>query len=86
MPRDKRSKQFGKMKKMINLNDPRIKDKDRIAPKKKKKASDSDEMKTTEAPQGSSALFFRRTCPASGACGRAVALAVLRTGGALIKD
>lgn len=58
MPRAKRTKKFATMKRMISLNDPRIKDKDREPPKKKKK-EDPSEMKITEAPQTSSALFFQ---------------------------
>ena len=46
------------MKRMISASDPRLKDKDR-APPKKKKAEDPHEIKTTEAPQTSSALFFQ---------------------------
>ncbi len=58
MPRAKREKKFGAMKRMISLSAPRLKDKDRAEPRKKKKA-DPHEMKTTEAPQISSALFFQ---------------------------
>ena len=45
------------MKRMISASDPRLKAKDR-APPKKKKAEDN-ELKTTEAPTVSSALFFQ---------------------------
>ncbi len=58
MPRAKQTKKFAQMKRMISLSDPRLKDKDR-APPKKKKEEDRHEMKTTEAPQASSALFFQ---------------------------
>ena len=58
MPRAKRTKKFASMKRMISLNDPRLKDKDRIGSKKAKKA-DPSEMKTTTAVQTSSALFFQ---------------------------
>ena len=47
------------MKRMISASDPRLKDKDRAAPKKQKK--DDDKIKTTEAPATSSALFFQVT-------------------------
>merc|ERR1712029_680186 len=49
---------FATMKRMISASDPRLKDKDR-APPKKNKDSKSSEMKTTEAPTTSSALFFQ---------------------------
>jgi U3 small nucleolar RNA-associated protein 24 len=58
MPRAKRTKKFAQMKRMISLSDPRLKDADRAKPQKKK-AEDPHEMKTTEAPQSSSALFFQ---------------------------
>lgn len=58
MGRAKRTKKFAQTKRMISLSDPRIKDKDRAAPKKRK-AEDPHAMKTTEAPQTSSALFFQ---------------------------
>ncbi len=46
------------MKRMISLSDSRIQEKDRAQPKKQKK-DDPNELKTTEAPQTSSALFFQ---------------------------
>ena len=58
MGRAKKTRQFATMKRMISLSDPRLKDKDR-APPKKKKPEDPNEIKTTEAPQTSSALFFQ---------------------------
>ena len=58
MPRAKRTKKFAQMKRMISLNDPRLKDKDR-APAKKAAKEDPHEMKTTTAVQTSSALFFQ---------------------------
>lgn len=61
MPRAKRTKKFGQMKKMISLNDPRLKAKDRvesIQAKKRRLEKEAQELKTTEAPQVSSALFF----------------------------
>ncbi len=58
MPRAKRTKKFATMKRMISASDPRLKAKDRSAPKKKK-AEGPNEVKTTEAPQVSSALFFQ---------------------------
>ncbi len=58
MPRAKRTKKFAAMKRMISLSDPRLKDKDR-APPKKKKPEDPHEMKTTEAPQ---VIKFNRLC------------------------
>ena len=57
MGRAKRTKKFATMKRMISASDPRLKDKDRAAPKKQKK--DDDKIKTTEAPATSSALFFQ---------------------------
>ncbi|XP_057653381.1 rRNA-processing protein FCF1 homolog [Diorhabda carinulata] len=51
-------KRFAKMKKMISLSDPRIKESLRQSPKKKK-PEDPHEMKVHEAPQISSALFFQ---------------------------
>lgn len=59
MGRAKRTRKFATMKRMISLNDPRLKEKDRVVPPKKKKQLESNEMKTTEAPQASSALFFQ---------------------------
>ena len=58
MGRAKKTRQFATMKRMISLSDPRLKEKDR-APPKKKKPEDPNEIKTTEAPQTSSALFFQ---------------------------
>lgn len=46
------------MKRMLSLSDPRLKEEDR-QPAKKKKKPDPHEIKTTEAPQMSSALFFQ---------------------------
>ncbi|XP_056647139.1 rRNA-processing protein FCF1 homolog [Diorhabda sublineata] len=51
-------RRFAKMKKMISLSDPRIKESLRQLPKKKK-PEDPHEMKVNEAPQISSALFFQ---------------------------
>ena len=58
MGRARRTRKFATMKKMISLSDPRLKEKDRALPKKKK-PEDPNEIKTTEAPQTSSALFFQ---------------------------
>ena len=58
MGRAKRTKKFATMKRMISPSDPRIKDADRAPPKKKKK-EDPQELKTTEAPASSSAMFFQ---------------------------
>ena len=58
MGRAKRTRKFATMKRMISTSDPRIKDKDRSAPMKKKK-EDPNEIKTTKAVQASSALFFQ---------------------------
>ena len=58
MGRARRTRKFATMKKMISLSDPRLKEKDRVPPKKKK-PEDPNEIKTTEAPQTSSALFFQ---------------------------
>ncbi|CAG9835308.1 unnamed protein product [Diabrotica balteata] len=51
-------RRFAKMKKMISLSDPRIKESLRQA-SKKKKPEDPYEIKVNEAPQISSALFFQ---------------------------
>ena len=58
MGRAKRTKKFATMKRMISPSDPRLKDEDRAQPKKKKK-EDPHELKTTEAPAASSAMFFQ---------------------------
>ena len=58
MGRKRQTKKFATMKRMISASDPRLKDKDRAAPKKKK-AEDPNEIKTTEHVQQSSALFFQ---------------------------
>jgi len=58
MPKAKRTKKFAQMKRMISLNDPRIKDKDRST-KKKEKKEDPQELKVHEVTQSSSALFFQ---------------------------
>ena len=58
MGRKRQTKRFATMKRMISASDPRLKDKDRAAPKKKK-AEDPNEIKTTEHVQQSSALFFQ---------------------------
>jgi len=48
---------YAKMKRMISLNDPRLKAKDRVPPKGKKKSEPTEPTKK-ELPQTSSALFF----------------------------
>ena len=58
MGRKRQTKKFATMKRMISASDPRLKDKDRAAPKKKK-AEDPNAIKTTEHVQQSSALFFQ---------------------------
>jgi len=58
MGKAKRTKKFGQMKRMISLNDPRIKA-DQREPSKKKKKDKNELVKATEAPQSSSALFFQ---------------------------
>ena len=58
MGRARQTKKFATMKRMISASDPRLKDKDR-APPKKKKPEDPNEIKTTEHVQQSSALFFQ---------------------------
>ena len=58
MGRAKKTKKFATMKRMISASDPRLKDKDRAAPRKGKK-EDPHEIKTTEHVQQSSALFFQ---------------------------
>ena len=58
MGRARQTKRFATMKRMMSASDPRLKDKDR-APPKKKKAEDPNEIKTTEHVQQSSALFFQ---------------------------
>ena len=58
MGRARQTKRFATMKRMISASDPRLKEKDR-APPKKKKAEDPTEIKTTEHVQQSSALFFQ---------------------------
>ncbi|XP_076318264.1 FCF1 rRNA-processing protein Bka [Tachypleus tridentatus] len=57
MPKVKRIK-FAQMKRMINLRDTRIKEKDRLQPKKVK-IPDSNQVNVKEVPQYSSALFFK---------------------------
>ncbi|XP_066585253.1 rRNA-processing protein FCF1 homolog [Prorops nasuta] len=49
---------FAQMKKMISPSDPRVKAEQRAAPRKKKREDPTD-MKITEVPQQSSALFFQ---------------------------
>ncbi|XP_018574668.1 rRNA-processing protein FCF1 homolog isoform X2 [Anoplophora glabripennis] len=51
-------KRFAKMKKMLSLSDPRIKDAQR-APPRKKKSEDPYKVKVQDVPQISSALFFQ---------------------------
>ena len=58
MGRAKKTKKFATMKRMISPSDPRIKESDRAPPKKKKKENPQ-EIKTTEAPASSSAMFFQ---------------------------
>ena len=58
MGRAKKTKKFATMKRMISPSDPRLKDSDRAPPKKKKK-EDPQELKITEAPASSSAMFFQ---------------------------
>ena len=58
MGRARQTKRFATMKRMMSASDPRLKDKDR-APPRKKKAEDPNEIKTTEHVQQSSALFFQ---------------------------
>lgn len=56
MPKAKKTRKFAIMKRMISLNDPRLKEEDRRT--KKQKIPDPHEHKINEAPQFSSALFF----------------------------
>uniref|UniRef100_A0A0P4WI72 rRNA-processing protein FCF1 homolog n=1 Tax=Scylla olivacea TaxID=85551 RepID=A0A0P4WI72_SCYOL len=56
MPKGKKTRKFAVMKRMISLNDPRLKPEDRKP--KKEKIPDPHEAKLVEAPQYSSALFF----------------------------
>ena len=58
MGRKRQTKKFATMKRMISASDPRLKDKDRAAPRKKK-PEDPNQIKTTEHVQQSSALFFQ---------------------------
>ena len=58
MGRKRQTKKFATMKRMISASDPRLKDKDRAQPKKKK-PEDPNQIKTTEHVQQSSALFFQ---------------------------
>nr|CAH0111509.1 unnamed protein product [Daphnia galeata] len=58
MPKDKRSKKFGGMKRMISANDPRIKEKNKFVKPKEKKI-DPQELNVHQVTQGSSALFFQ---------------------------
>lgn len=57
MPKVKKIK-FARMKRMINLRDTRIKEKDRLQPKRVK-IPDSNQVNIKEVPQYSSALFFK---------------------------
>jgi len=57
MPKAKRTKKFAQMKRMISINDPRIKEKDRQS-KEKEKKEDPQELKVHQVAQASSALFF----------------------------
>ncbi|XP_071499872.1 rRNA-processing protein FCF1 homolog isoform X1 [Diadema antillarum] len=59
--KDKRTRKFAAMKRMISLRDPRIKDKDRAKPKDqwKKKKENASKVTEREVPQYSSALFFK---------------------------
>ncbi|KAK3883196.1 hypothetical protein Pmani_023909 [Petrolisthes manimaculis] len=56
MPKQKKTRKFAVMKRMISLNDSRLKPEDRQP--KKEKIPDPNEPKIIEAPKYSSALFF----------------------------
>ncbi|KAL1420055.1 hypothetical protein MTO96_024642 [Rhipicephalus appendiculatus] len=58
MAKIKATQKAAKMKRMISLRDQRLKEKDRLPPKKKKK-EDPHAIKVSEAPHYSSALFFK---------------------------
>ncbi|XP_077524191.1 FCF1 rRNA-processing protein Bka [Amblyomma americanum] len=58
MAKVKAAQKAAKMKRMISLRDQRLKAKDRLPPKKKKK-EDPHTVKVSEAPHYSSALFFK---------------------------
>ncbi|EFX89829.1 rRNA-processing protein FCF1 homolog [Daphnia pulex] len=58
MPKDKRTKKFATMKRMISANDPRIKEKNKIVKPKEKKI-DPHELNVHQVTQASSALFFQ---------------------------
>ncbi|KAH7971774.1 rRNA-processing protein FCF1 homolog isoform X1 [Rhipicephalus sanguineus] len=58
MAKVKATQKAAKMKRMISLRDQRLKEKDRLPPKKKKK-EDPHAIKVSEAPHYSSALFFK---------------------------
>nr|ACO10862.1 rRNA-processing protein FCF1 homolog [Caligus rogercresseyi] len=60
MPKAKRTRKFGAVKRMLSLNDLRIKADQRMKPKKEKIKKDKvPEIEETVAPQTSSALFFQ---------------------------
>uniref|UniRef100_A0A224ZAK5 rRNA-processing protein FCF1 homolog n=1 Tax=Rhipicephalus zambeziensis TaxID=60191 RepID=A0A224ZAK5_9ACAR len=58
MAKVKATQKAAKMKRMISLRDQRLKEKDRLPPKKKKK-EDPHAIKVSKAPHYSSALFFK---------------------------
>ncbi|KAI8787900.1 rRNA-processing protein FCF1 [Biomphalaria glabrata] len=56
MGKDKRTKKFAQVKRLLSLKDTRLKAKDRI--KKKKKKPDPQNLSQRELPQASSAMYF----------------------------
>ena len=57
MGKQKKTRKYETMKRMLSLRDQRLKEKDRLKPKKKEK-KDPSALKEREVPQHPSCLFF----------------------------
>uniref|UniRef100_A0A2K6AVK5 PIN domain-containing protein n=1 Tax=Macaca nemestrina TaxID=9545 RepID=A0A2K6AVK5_MACNE len=58
MGKQKKTRKYATMKRMLSLSDQRLKEKDRLKPKKKEK-KDPSALKEREVPQHPSCLFFQ---------------------------
>uniref|UniRef100_A0A8C9J594 Uncharacterized protein n=1 Tax=Panthera tigris altaica TaxID=74533 RepID=A0A8C9J594_PANTA len=58
MGKQKKARKYATMKRMLSLQDQRLKEKDRLKPKKKEK-KDPSALKEREVPQHPSCLFFQ---------------------------
>ena len=59
MGKQKKARKYETMKRMLSLQDQKLKEKDRVKPKKRKEKKDPSALKEREVPQHPSCLFFQ---------------------------